>query len=160
MALTGRQRQFLAAAYKAAPSQDDEFIIEQVGASLGYDAEESLDIAQTLEREFEYLHGTLGMPAEFTPAEQGRGFSLTIRVNERPAAATLSTSGREAAREMMDEARGARRARMWRIIKWTWATLMSLAIPVSITILNRKIERIERQQERGPNATTQAATRP
>jgi hypothetical protein len=143
MELTGRQKKFLTRAYQAAKDEQDRFFIEDVGARLKLPPSEAIDTANALRRE----HDCLEFAPDVAPYNPETG-EWGPRPKAKGTFARLTLKGRETARHLLDDSRAERRKKWWTALKWGWGTVMTVALPVSVALLNRKIERHERALER------------
>lgn len=143
--LTKRQSRYLRAALKSAPVEADRFYAEEVGASLHYSADESRDIAATILKEFAYfrpsrdytISSNCGDRAEI-PNPRGTGYSITY-------------VGREAARQVHDDERQARKERRWKFIAGAWALLVPILTAIVIKLVTANLEkRLDRLEKTSP----------
>ena len=110
MELTKREKKFLVAAIKAAPNKGDTFNRYEVGEPLGYGKTECDDLARHLEQK-----------------------DLLRRLQNHHCELT---HGREAAKQLIDDAIAERWSRVWKALHWTWG----IAVTLMVAWLTAKIQ--------------------
>ena len=150
--LTPRQRRYLKAAFQYVSSfaegvaneawLNSAFDLADIGKECGFPPNEAVDIGRILDRDFALLR--------LTTANTDDSIA--------PYRASLTDMGREVARQMRDNERAARRAKVWAVVKFVWATAMTIAVGVSVAVLNRRIQSLEQQPKPQPASPATAPT--
>jgi hypothetical protein len=134
--LNERQRRFLMAALAGA-ADDGTFCLEATAQRLQLPMDEASDTATAVASGNQML-GAINVGAE----PNGNG-------GEDPLAHVtgtyfrLTAVGRDTGRQLLEDARARRKARLWTVAKYLWVTAMTVSLPLTTNCLNRKIERLE-----------------